>query len=45
MDRTACAGTHVENTAEIGCIEVTGRETRGPDKERVRFQLGSDPRE
>lgn len=38
-DRTACAGTHVENTAEIGEIEITGRETMGSDEERVRFQL------
>ncbi|OIB58363.1 alanyl-tRNA editing protein [Natrialba sp. SSL1] len=45
IDRTACAGTHVENTGEIGHIEVTGRETRGPDEERVRFQLSADPRQ
>ncbi|WP_255190597.1 alanyl-tRNA editing protein [Natronobeatus ordinarius] len=39
IDQTACAGTHVENTAEIGRFEVTGRETRGPDEERIRFRL------
>lgn len=39
IDQTACAGTHVENTAEIGRLEVTGRETRGPDEERIRFRL------
>ncbi|WP_254769300.1 alanyl-tRNA editing protein [Salinilacihabitans rarus] len=39
FDRTACAGTHVERTAEIGRVAVTGRETRGPEEERVRFRL------
>ena len=39
LDRTACAGTHVESTAEIGSLEVTGRETRGPSEERLRFRL------
>ena len=38
-DRTACAGTHVDNTADIGEIVVTGRETKGGDEERVRFAL------
>jgi len=38
-DRTACAGTHVSNTAEIGEIVITGRETKGADEERVRFSL------
>jgi len=38
-DRTACAGTHVANTAEIGPIVVTGRETKGSDEDRVRFAL------
>ncbi|WP_123623457.1 alanyl-tRNA editing protein [Halorubrum sp. CSM-61] len=38
-DRTACAGTHVRNTAEIGEVVVTGRETKGSDEERVRFAL------
>ncbi|GAB7008502.1 alanyl-tRNA editing protein [Halorubrum trueperi] len=38
-DRTACAGTHVGNTAEIGDIVVTGRETKGSGEERVRFAL------
>jgi misacylated tRNA(Ala) deacylase len=38
-DRTACAGTHVANTADIGEIVVTGRETKGSDEERVRFAL------
>jgi misacylated tRNA(Ala) deacylase len=38
-DRTACAGTHVESTDEIGAIAVTGRETRGSDEERLSFTL------
>jgi misacylated tRNA(Ala) deacylase len=39
LDRTACAGTHVGNTDELGTVTVTGRETRGPDAERLRFAL------
>jgi misacylated tRNA(Ala) deacylase len=38
-DRTACAGTHVTTTAEIGTVEVVGRGTKGPDEERVEFIL------
>ena len=38
-DRTACAGTHVENTAEIGEIVVDGRETKGSNQERIQFVL------
>ncbi|WP_281194090.1 alanyl-tRNA editing protein [Halorubrum sp. F4] len=38
-DRTACAGTHVGSTGEIGTIVVTGRETKGSEEERVRFAL------
>lgn len=40
-DRTACAGTHVRNTEEIGEVRITGRETRGEDEERLRFVLDS----
>ena len=39
FDRTACAGTHVENTEEIGDVTVTGRETKGSDEERITFEL------
>ncbi|WP_277553752.1 alanyl-tRNA editing protein [Halobaculum limi] len=39
FDRTACAGTHVENTDEIDEVTVTGRTTQGGDKERVEFTL------
>jgi misacylated tRNA(Ala) deacylase len=38
-DRTACAGTHVGNTEEIGAVSVTGRESRGSGEERLRFTL------
>ncbi|WP_266077306.1 alanyl-tRNA editing protein [Haladaptatus caseinilyticus] len=38
-DRTACAGTHVENTAELGEFRITGRETKGTDEERLKFVL------
>lgn len=38
-DRTACAGTHVSNTAEIGRATVTGRQTQGSDRERIEFVL------
>lgn len=39
FDRTACAGTHVSNTAEIGEVDITGRRTQGSDAERLTFQL------
>lgn len=39
IDQTACGGTHVDRTGEIGPIEVTGRETGGRGRERVRFRL------
>lgn len=38
-DRTACAGTHVSNTDEIGRVSITGRETKGSDEERLSFTL------
>jgi len=38
-DRTACAGTHVASTDEVGAVRVTGRETKGSEEERVRFEL------
>lgn len=39
IDRTACAGTHVRNTEAVGTISLTGRETKGSDEERIRFEL------
>ncbi|MFC7226659.1 alanyl-tRNA editing protein [Salinirubellus salinus] len=38
-DRTACAGTHVTDTAAVGTVSVTGRETGGSDRERLHFEL------
>ncbi len=39
LDRTACAGTHVAATGALGAVQMTGRETKGSDEERVRFEL------
>jgi len=39
LDRTACAGTHVPGTGDIGSVTVTGRETAGSGEERIRFEL------
>ncbi|MEZ3115697.1 alanyl-tRNA editing protein [Halobaculum sp. MBLA0147] len=39
FDRTACAGTHVADTAALGEVTVTGRTTQGSDTERVTFEL------
>lgn len=41
-DRTACAGTHVETTRELGRAVVTGRETKGSDEERLTLELRGD---
>ncbi|MFC7045152.1 alanine--tRNA ligase-related protein [Halobacteriaceae archaeon GCM10025711] len=41
VDRTACAGTHVRSTGDIGTFTVTGRETKGSDEERLSFVLGA----
>jgi misacylated tRNA(Ala) deacylase len=38
-DRTACAGTHVSNTGEVGEVAVTKRETGGAGRERLHFEL------
>ncbi|WP_410765309.1 alanyl-tRNA editing protein [Haloferax sp. DFSO60] len=39
LDQTACAGTHVESTGEIGTVAVTGRTTQGSEHERIGFEL------
>ena len=39
FDRTACAGTHVAGTDEVGTVTVTGRTTQGSETERVEFTL------
>jgi misacylated tRNA(Ala) deacylase len=38
-DRTACAGTHVAATDEVGSVDVVGRETKGSETERIEFVL------
>jgi alanyl-tRNA synthetase len=40
FDRTACGGTHVSHTGEIGCIKILKMEKRG-DKTRVEFRCGT----
>lgn len=40
FDRTACAGTHVAGTDEVGEVTVTGRTTQGSETERVEFTVG-----
>lgn len=39
FDRTACAGTHVRSTADLGEFVPTGRTTGGSDTERLSFVL------
>nr|WP_233265203.1 alanyl-tRNA editing protein [Halomarina oriensis] len=39
FDRTACAGTHVSTTSDVGTVRVTGRTTQGRERERITFEL------
>lgn len=39
FDRTACAGTHVEQTGDIGSVVITERESAGAGEERIRIEL------
>ncbi|MFC7071185.1 alanyl-tRNA editing protein [Halobaculum lipolyticum] len=39
FDRTACAGTHVGTTDEVGEVTVVGRTTQGSETERLTFTL------
>jgi misacylated tRNA(Ala) deacylase len=39
FDRTACAGTHVRSTVDLGRFRTTGRTTGGSDTERLSFVL------
>ena len=45
IDVCPCAGTHVARTAEIGAFEITGRETKGADKDRIEYVLKDGRRE
>lgn len=38
-DLCPCGGTHLDNIKEIGKIRITGRETKGSDKDRIKFEL------
>ncbi len=40
FDLTACGGTHVARTGEVGLIKVTKQEKRG-DKQRIEFRCGN----
>ncbi|MEM0372278.1 MAG: alanyl-tRNA editing protein [archaeon] len=39
VDVCPCAGTHVKNTSEVGCIRITGHESKGSGTVRLRFSL------
>ena len=39
IDVCPCAGTHVARTAEIGRIEILGRETKGTNRDRITYLL------
>jgi alanyl-tRNA synthetase len=43
FDWSACGGTHVRNTAEVGLIKVVGAERRGPET-RITFLCGKRAR-
>jgi misacylated tRNA(Ala) deacylase len=39
IDECPCAGTHVRNTSEIGCMKIIKRENKGKDRERIAYIL------
>lgn len=39
FDLTACGGTHVANTAEVGLLKIVKQERRG-EKQRIEFRCG-----
>jgi misacylated tRNA(Ala) deacylase len=39
FDICPCGGTHVDSLGEVGQIEITNRESKGADVERVQFEL------
>ncbi len=40
FDLTACGGTHVTNTAEVGLLKIVKQERRG-EKQRIEFRCGN----
>ena len=43
FDYSACAGTHVANTREIGVFNITKTESKGANKTRFYYSLGDSP--
>jgi len=39
VDKTACGGTHVSNTGELGEFEIINTESKGKGKKRIEFIL------
>lgn len=39
LDKTACAGTHVKNTGELGKFKVTETKSKGKERKRIEFGL------
>ncbi|OKY77994.1 MAG: Ser-tRNA(Ala) deacylase AlaX (editing enzyme) [Candidatus Methanohalarchaeum thermophilum] len=39
LDKTACAGTHVSKTSELGEFEIKGTESKGKGRKRIEFTL------
>jgi misacylated tRNA(Ala) deacylase len=39
IDTQADGGTHVENTEEVGEVEITGHKSKGRQNKRVEFIL------
>ena len=39
IDRQACGGTHVKNTAEVGRIKMIKAENKGKSNRRIYFSL------
>lgn len=42
VDRQACGGTHLSNTAQSGPIRITKVESKGKRNRRIRFELASE---
>lgn len=39
LDKTACAGTHVKNTGELGEFEIINTKSKGKNRNRLEFTL------